>query len=72
MISEQSIGLLAPTGTPQAIIDKVHAAHPDAPLYLYESAGHGFNCDQRQDYNATVATQALQRTLAFFKQHLAG
>jgi carboxymethylenebutenolidase len=33
-------------------------------------AGHGFNCDQRADYNATVAVQALQRTLAFLSMHL--
>jgi carboxymethylenebutenolidase len=49
------------------------AAHrealPDAKIHLWP-AGHGFNCDQRQDYNATVATQALQRTLAFFETAL--
>jgi carboxymethylenebutenolidase len=46
------------------------AAHrdalPDAKIHLWP-AGHGFNCDQRADYNATVATQALQRTLAFLE-----
>jgi carboxymethylenebutenolidase len=49
------------------------AAHrdalPDAKIHLWP-AGHGFNCDQRADYNATVATQALQRTLAFFETAL--
>jgi len=49
------------------------AAHrealPDAKIHLWP-AGHGFNCEQRQDYNATVATQALQRTLAFFETTL--
>ena len=46
------------------------AAHrdalPDAKIHIWP-AGHGFNCDQRADYNATVATQALQRTLAFLE-----
>jgi len=46
------------------------AAHrealPDAKIHIWP-AGHGFNCDQRADYNATVATQALQRTLGFFE-----
>ena len=49
------------------------AAHrdalPDAKIHLWP-AGHGFNCEQRADYNATVATQALQRTLAFFETAL--
>ena len=49
------------------------AAHrealPDAKIHTWP-AGHGFNCDQRADYNATVATQALQRTLAFLETSL--
>ena len=49
------------------------AAHrdalPDAKFHLWP-AGHGFNCEQRADYNATAATQALQRTLAFFETAL--
>jgi carboxymethylenebutenolidase len=49
------------------------AAHrealPDAKIHLWP-AGHGFNCDQRPDYNATVAAQALQRTIAFFETAL--
>jgi carboxymethylenebutenolidase len=46
------------------------AAHrealPDAKIHVWP-AGHGFNCDQRADYNAAVATEALQRTLAFLE-----
>jgi carboxymethylenebutenolidase len=57
----------------QMIPAETIAAHrealPDAKIHLWP-AGHGFNCDQRQDYNATVATQALQRTLAFFETTL--
>lgn len=49
------------------------AAHnealPEAEIHLWP-AGHGFNCDQRADYNATVAIQALQRTLAFLSLHV--
>ena len=49
------------------------AAHrealPDAKIHVWP-AGHGFNCEQRADYNATVAVQALQRTLAFFETTL--
>lgn len=42
---------------------------PDADIHIWP-AGHGFNCDQRADFNATVAVQALQRTLSFFERHL--
>jgi carboxymethylenebutenolidase len=46
------------------------AAHrdalPDAKIHVWP-AGHGFNCDQRADYNAAVASEALHRTLAFFE-----
>jgi len=52
-----------------AAIAAHRAALPDAKIHIWP-AGHGFNCDQRADYNATVATQALQRTLAFFETAL--
>jgi len=49
------------------------AAHrealPDAKIHLWP-AGHGFNCEQRADYDADSAAQALQRTLAFFETAL--
>jgi carboxymethylenebutenolidase len=51
-------------------IQKIQQAHPDVPLYLYENAGHGFNCDQRPDYEPISAAQARQRTLSFFRAHL--
>lgn len=54
---------------PPADIEKHQEALPKAEIHIWP-AGHGFNCDQRADYNATVAVQALQRTLAFFNLHL--
>ena len=54
---------------PPDVIAAHRDALPDAKIHLWP-AGHGFNCDQRADYNATVATQALQRTLAFFETAL--
>jgi len=52
-----------------AEIEKIKAAHPDLPIFLYE-AGHGFNCDQRKDYGPESAKLARQRTLEFFSRHL--
>lgn len=45
------------------------AAHPEASFHVY-AAGHGFNCDQRADFNQEAADDALARTLRFFEQNL--
>ncbi len=50
-------------------VEKVRAAHPELPIYLYP-AGHGFNCDQRASYHAESARLARERTLAFLRQHV--
>lgn len=52
-----------------AEIEKIKAAQPDIPLFLYD-AGHGFNCDQRKDFEPESAKLARQRTLEFFSQNL--
>ena len=43
--------------------------HPDAEVHVYP-AGHGFNCDQRADYDRASATLALERTLGFLQRAL--
>jgi carboxymethylenebutenolidase len=50
-------------------IEKIRSAHPDLPLFVYD-AGHGFNCDQRKDFEPESAKLARQRTLEFFNRHL--
>lgn len=50
-------------------ITTIRQAHPELPLFLYD-AGHGFNCDQRKDYDPQAANLARQRTLEFFRKHL--
>jgi carboxymethylenebutenolidase len=52
-----------------AEIKKIKAAHPELPLFMYD-AGHGFNCDQRKDYEPESANLARQRALEFFNSHL--
>ncbi|MDI1253627.1 dienelactone hydrolase family protein [Thermomonas sp.] len=54
---------------PAADIASHRAHHPDAELHVYP-AGHGFNCNQRADYDQPSATLALERTLGFFGQAL--
>ena len=57
---------------PMEDIEKIRAAYPEVPVYLYDDAGHGFNCSVRGSYDAPSAKEALERTLAFFAEHLAG
>lgn len=45
-------------------------ALPEAFIHVYD-AGHGFNCDQRADYNEAAAHEARDRTLQFFGRFLA-
>lgn len=42
---------------------------PEAEIHVYP-AGHGFNCEEREDYDEASATLALERTLAFFRRTL--
>lgn len=57
------------TGIPMDTVNAFKAAQPKVDVQIYE-ANHGFNCDQRGSYNAPAAQLALERTLAFFGQHL--
>ena len=50
-------------------VARIRAAAPTVPVHTYP-AGHGFNCDERKDYDAASADIARQRTLTFFAQHV--
>jgi carboxymethylenebutenolidase len=54
---------------PLTEVDKIRAQHPELPVYVYR-AGHGFNCDQRKDYEPQSARLARERTLEFFSKYL--
>ena len=43
----------------------------DHDIVRFPGAEHGFNCDQRPAYHPEAAADAWQRTLAWFKNHLA-
>ena len=60
----------ADASIPLSDVEQIGAAHPEVAIHLYEGAGHGFNCDMRAQFNAEAAALALERTLAFFGEHL--
>ena len=57
---------------PLEAVERLKAAHPTGIFYVYDGAGHGFNCDLRPSYDAAAAGLARQRTLDFFARRLAG
>ena len=59
------------THIPKQQVDKVTAAHPDVQVYWYD-AGHAFNNDMRESFDAASHELALKRSLAFLRQHVAG
>jgi len=56
---------------PPEIIRQITAGRPGAPAHVYSEAGHGFSCDERPEFHPASHELALERTLAFFGQHLA-
>lgn len=55
---------------PLEVAAEVKAAHPDIAMFLY-NAGHGFNCEDRSDYDAPSAKLARSRSLRFLRKNLA-
>ncbi len=62
-------GELDPQSPPEEVAD-LQAAHPDVPIYVYDGAEHGFNCDLRSSYHPTAAALAFDRTTEFLTKHL--
>ena len=55
---------------PAEKIDVIRNAQPDIPVYIYEGASHGFNCDHRDSFNEAAATIARRRTLTFLAEQI--
>lgn len=56
-------------GIPMTQVATVRQHHPALPVHVYD-ADHGFNCDDRKQYDAPAAKLARQRTLEFFRAHI--
>lgn len=54
---------------PAADVEQHRQKHPAATVHVYP-AGHGFNCDPRQDYEPASAALAWERTIEFFEENL--
>ena len=50
---------------PLTIAEEVRERYPQVEVFVYEGAGHGFNCDARESYAPGAAALAQERTLDF-------
>lgn len=55
---------------PPELVEQISAGREGHPVFLYQNAGHGFNCDERADFSPESAQLALERTLEFLGEHL--
>ena len=54
---------------PMEKVDLIKENYPEAIIHTYPNAGHGFNCEMRNDYHELSAEAALDRTLTFIANH---
>lgn len=54
---------------PMSDVEAIRTAQPNVEVHVYP-AGHGFNCDQRADYDPGSSKLARERTLEFFRKHV--
>lgn len=52
-------------------VSAFRAHRPDVSAFSY-AAGHGFNCDEQDSYDADAARRALERTLSWISQYVEG
>lgn len=55
---------------PMTDVDAVRAAQPNADIFVYAGAQHGFGCDERGSFSAPDYALAQSRTLDFFARHI--
>jgi carboxymethylenebutenolidase len=53
---------------PPEDVAKHKEALPHSEMHVWPGAGHGFNCDERPDYDAEAAHQAMTSTLGFLRR----
>jgi carboxymethylenebutenolidase len=58
------------SGIPLSDVDLVRSKRPDVEVFVYDTAQHGFNCDERASYDKASADLARGRSLAFLAKHL--
>jgi carboxymethylenebutenolidase len=55
---------------PMTTIDNIRRADPQGIFHVYEGAGHGFNCDDREGYHPAASELSDQRSKEFLARYL--
>jgi carboxymethylenebutenolidase len=55
---------------PMTTVDEIKTKRPEAEIYVYDEAGHGFHCDERDSYHAESARLAWARSMEFLAKTL--
>ncbi|MGH6788215.1 MAG: dienelactone hydrolase family protein [Pseudolabrys sp.] len=57
-------------GIPLTTVEEIKKKRPEAEVYIYPGAAHGFYCDERASYNKAAADLAWSRTTEFLAKHM--
>jgi carboxymethylenebutenolidase len=56
------------THIPLSDVETMRRKQPQAEIYIYQHAGHGFHCDERGSYDQPSSRIAWERTLGFLSR----
>jgi len=57
-------------GIPLATVEEIRKKQPQAEVYIYAGAPHGFYCDERASYRKEAGDLAWSRTQDFLSKHM--
>ena len=52
------------------MVDEIKKKQPQAEIYIYPDAPHGFYCDERASYRKAAGDLAWSRTQEFLGKHM--
>ncbi len=55
---------------PMENVDLIKEHYPEAIVHTYPEAGHGFNCEMRNDYHRPSAELAFERSINFLEENI--
>ena len=57
-------------GIPMDVVESIKKKQPQAEIYTYPDAPHGFYCDERASYRKEAGDLAWKRTQEFLAKHM--
>lgn len=55
---------------PMTDVESIRERQPEADIYVYEGAGHGFHCDERGSFHPESAKTAWERSRAWLEKYV--